>query len=94
MKEVPQYNLREKARDFKHVGIILIITGLLCGLYGISVYRNGKQAYVAQTKMGAKYRMPVQSGNKYFLGVASFGFLLAGAGIFPLLKSHKLQKKL
>jgi hypothetical protein len=72
-KNKTQYGKPYTAREYRSVGIAMIITGLLATLVCISAYRFGSEAQMVSTKWGTEILPENGPGNTIYLILGAGG---------------------
>ena len=87
----PEYGKPYTPRDFRQVGIGMIIVGIIIVLYGASVYQDGSENQIIQTKVGNEIHGS-EPKNPLYLMIAIAGGATSIAGGFFWRHGKKIEK--
>ena len=86
-----EYGKPYTPRDFRQVGIGMIVVGIIIILYGASVYQNGSENQIIQTKVGNEIHGS-EPKNPLYLAVAVAGGAIFIAGGFIWRHGKKIKQ--
>ena len=87
-KPAQQYGKPYTKKEFRQLGIGLIIAGVITALYGISVFQHGSENQMIQTKVGNEiYGM--EPHNPLYILIAIAGGLSSISGVFMWVHGNK-----